>query len=199
MTDLRITPRALTDRWRPEQPFPVRQTRKKLLTFPEIGARTHRRPALSCNMSACPSSASAFRCCPLRTILRSPTARCNRRSASSGSSCECLRHSRFDPNVLSGRRDRRCSGGLCGRIRRPPPSDAPPASEHDRLGVARAATRAHCAVENRRKLCRGAVDGRGRELFTAGPAASEYALGASLGDRARVSIRQLRPFLSVLA
>src|SRR5277367_4920831 len=38
------------------------------------------------------------------------------------------------------------------------------------------------------------------ESFTAGPAASEYALGASLGgDRARMSIRRLRPILSVLA
>src|SRR5271155_2921442 len=80
-----------------------------------------------------------------------------------------------------------------------PPLDAPPASEHDRLGVVRAATRAHCAVENRRKLRRGAVDGRGRELFTARPAASDHALGASIGDRARMSIRRLRPFLSVLA
>ena len=31
---------------------------------------------------------------------------------------------RFDPNVLSGHRDRRSGGGLRGRIHRPPPPDA---------------------------------------------------------------------------
>src|SRR5277367_1555722 len=66
--------------------------------------------------------------------------------------------------------------GYAGEFIVPPPPDATPAFEHDCLGMARTASRAQGAVENRRELRRRAIDRRGRELFIPSATASGHAI-----------------------
>ena len=104
---------------------------------------------------------------------RSTMARCNRLSASFGSSCEFATFPFPTPMFYQ---DIGSAEGYAGEFIVPPPPDATPAFEHDCLGMARTASRAQGAVENRRELRRRAIDRRGRELFIPSATASGHAI-----------------------